>query len=91
MARATAIPQSRKRKLNAPKDLTLVGLRVTSKKGPVFEAHTIYDSAFLADRGCFTPINFKTIANGLEAQPSDNAAATKVQRFAYVCSQCIAR
>ena len=52
MAEHAVIPCSRKRKMSAPMDLIRIA-RPTS-----IETHgsEIYDSAFLADRGCFTPM-----------------------------------
>ena len=54
MATSAIIPCSRKRKMNAPANL----IRVDRPAMTTIEAQECesYDSAFLADRGCFTPM-----------------------------------
>jgi len=54
MAKNAVIPCPRKRKMNAPTDLIRIDRpAMTNVETQGFE---IYDSAFLAERGCFTPM-----------------------------------
>jgi hypothetical protein len=52
MAENAVFPCSRKRKMSAPTDLVRIN-RPTSME---IQGSEIFDSAFLADRGCFTPM-----------------------------------
>jgi hypothetical protein len=54
MAKSAVIPCSRERKMNAPANLIRVDRpAMTNIETQGWES---YDSAFLADRGCFTPM-----------------------------------
>ena len=52
MAEHAVIPCSRKRKMSAPTDF----IRIDRPTSMEIQGSEIYDSAFLADRGCFTPM-----------------------------------
>jgi hypothetical protein len=52
MAENAVFPCSRKRKMSAPTDL----LRINRPTSREIQGSEIFDSAFLADRGCFTPM-----------------------------------
>jgi hypothetical protein len=52
MAKHAVIPCSRKRKMSAPTDL----IRIDRPTSVEIQGREIFDSAFLADRGCFTPM-----------------------------------
>jgi hypothetical protein len=52
MAENAVFPCSRKRKMSAPTDL----IRINRPTSMEIQGSEIFDSAFLADRGCFTPI-----------------------------------
>lgn len=52
MAKNAVIPCSRKHKMSAPTDL----IRIDRPTSMETQGSEIYDSAFLADRGCFTPM-----------------------------------
>jgi hypothetical protein len=54
MAKHAVFPCSRKRKMSAPTDLIRIDWpNVMKIEVPLCDS---YDSAFLADRGCFTPM-----------------------------------
>ena len=53
MAKHAVIPCSLKRKMSAPTDLIRVDPKLMKIEVPRCDS---YDSAFLADRGCFTPM-----------------------------------
>jgi hypothetical protein len=55
MARGAVLPYSRKRKMNASPDLILVDPATTCAE----IQSELYDSAFLADRGCLTSLHPK--------------------------------
>jgi hypothetical protein len=52
MAENAVFPCSRKRKMSAPTDL----IRINRPTSMELQGSEIFDSAFLADRGCFTPM-----------------------------------
>jgi hypothetical protein len=52
MAENAVFPCSRKRKMSAPTDL----IRINRPTSMEIQGSEIFDSAFLADRGCFTPM-----------------------------------
>jgi hypothetical protein len=52
MAENAVFPCSRKRKMSAPTDL----IRIDRPTSMEIQGSEIFDSAFLADRGCFTPM-----------------------------------
>jgi hypothetical protein len=52
MANNAVIPCSRKRKISAPMDL----IRINRPTSMETQGSETFDSAFLADRGCFTPM-----------------------------------
>ena len=52
MAKNAVIPCPRKRKTSASTDL----IRIDRPTSMETQGSEIYDSAFLADRGCFTPM-----------------------------------
>jgi hypothetical protein len=54
MAKHAVFPCSRERKMNAPTDFIRVDRPATTNRKT--QGCEIYDSAFLADRGCFTPM-----------------------------------
>jgi hypothetical protein len=52
MAENAVFPCSRKRKMSAPTDL----IRINRPTSMEIQGSEIFDSAFLADRGCFSPM-----------------------------------
>ena len=52
MAKHAVFPCSHKRKMSAPTDL----IRINRPTSMDIQGSEIFDSAFLADRGCFTPM-----------------------------------
>jgi hypothetical protein len=57
MARSAVTPYSRKPKVNASTNLIFADRTATTSA--VTQRYEFYDSAFLADRGCFTPMHPK--------------------------------